>query len=209
MTTKVAAVLTARCDLRSKRLNIGDYVLSKRVVVERKASGDFLQSIVDGRLFRQLSHMKKYEKPILIVEGSTHIMDSDRNIHPNAIRGAVASISTDSSVPIIWTQSQLDTAEMLLMIAKREQAGKDNAIALRTKKPLRTLVEAQEFIVAGLPKVSSKTARKLLMHFGSPQTVFSASDSELMKIPGIGEKMARKIRLIMAKKYDPKTAYKE
>src|SRR3989338_7517636 len=146
MTTKVAAILEGRCTLRQKRLHIGDYVLSKRVVVERKVSEDFLQSIVDGRLFRQISEMKKYERPIVIIEGN-HIMDNERNIHPNAIRGAVASITTKLSVPIIWTQNQLDTAEMLLVIAKREQLGKKTEIAIRTKRRTRSISEAQEFII--------------------------------------------------------------
>src|SRR3989338_6635175 len=80
MTTKVAAILEGRCKLRSKRLHVGDYVISKRIVIERKVSEDFLQSIVDGRLFRQISEMKKYEKPLIIIEGN-HIMDNERLIH--------------------------------------------------------------------------------------------------------------------------------
>ncbi len=201
MTTKVAAILQGRCKLRSKRLHEGDYVLSKRVVVERKASDDFLQSIVDGRLFRQVSGMKKYEKPLIIIEGN-HIMDNERNIHPNAIRGAVASISMDFAVPVIWTRSQLETAEMLLTLAKREQLGKKSSIAIRTKKRTRSANEQQEFLISGLPKISTKTAKKLLKHFGSPEKIFLANENELMKIDGIGKIMARRIRHLLIKKYE-------
>lgn len=201
MTTKVAAILQARCELREKRLHTGDYVLSKRIVVERKVSGDFLQSIVDGRLFRQIEQMRKYEKPLIIIEGN-HIMDNNRNIHPNAVRGAIASIATSLSVPIIWTRSQLETAEMLLTIAKREQLGKKSELAIRTKRRVRSSAELQEFIISGLPGISNKTARKLLDHFATPERVFSASESELMKVEGIGKVMAKRIRNILTKKYD-------
>ena len=201
MTTKVAAILQGRCKLREKKLHTGDYVVSKRIVVERKVSDDFLQSIVDGRLFHQIKEMKKYEKPIIIIEGN-HIMNNERNIHPNAVRGAISSIATEFSVPIIWTQSQLETAEMLLTLAKREQLGKKSTLAIRTKKRIRSPNEQQEFIVSGLPQVSGKTAKKLLKHFGSPERVFSASESELQQVEGIGKIMAKRIRYILAKKYE-------
>jgi len=201
MTTKVAAILENRCKLRSIRLHTGDYVLSKRIVVERKVSGDFLQSIVDGRLFRQISEMRKYEKPLIIIEGN-HIMNNERGIHPNAIRGAIASIATEFSMPIIWTQSQLETAEMLLTLAKREQLGKKASLAVRTKKRVRSANEMQEFLVSGLPKISTMTAKKLLKHFGTPERVFAASESELTKVDGIGKIMAKKIRRILIKKYE-------
>lgn len=200
MTTKVAAILQGRCKLRTKRLHIGDYVVSKRIVVERKVSEDFLQSIVDGRLFRQITEMKKYEKPMLIVEGD-HIFDNDRNIHPNAIRGAIASIA-ESPVQIIWTRNQLETAEMLLTLAKREQIGKKTSIVVRTKKRMRSTNEVQEFLIAGLPQISTKTAKKLLKHFGTPDRIFAASDSELMKVDGIGKVLAKRIRHILTKKYE-------
>lgn len=201
MTTKVAAILLNRCKLRTKRLHIGDYVVSKRIVVERKVSEDFLQSIVDGRLFRQINGMKKYEKPLIIIEGN-HLMDNDRNIHPNAVRGAIASISTDFAIPIIWTKNQLETAEMLLTLAKREQIGKKASIAVRTKKRVRSANELQEFIVAGLPGISTKTAKKLLKHFGYLERIFSASDSDLMKVEGIGKVLAKRIRHILTKRYE-------
>lgn len=200
MTTKVAAILQGRCKLREKKLHAGDYVLSKRIVVERKVSEDFLQSIVDGRLFRQIKEMKRYEMPLIIIEGN-HIMNNERNIHPNAIRGAVASIA-ESSVPIIWTQTPLETAEMLLTLAKREQLGKKSTLAIRTKKRMRSANEMQEFLIAGLPNISTKIARKLLKHFGSPEKIFTASESELMKVEGIGKVMAKRIRHTLTKKYE-------
>ncbi len=204
MTTKVAAILQGRCKLRDKKLHAGDYVVSRRIVVERKVSEDFLQSIVDGRLFRQINEMKKYEKPLIIIEGN-HVMNNERNIHPNAIRGAIASI-VENAVPIIWTRNQLETAEMLLTLAKREQLGKKASLAIRTKKRTRSASELQEFIVSGLPQVSGKTARKLLKHFGSPERVFAASESELRQVEGIGEVMAKRIKHILTKKYEKSTS---
>ncbi|MHA1968835.1 MAG: DEAD/DEAH box helicase family protein, partial [Candidatus Hodarchaeales archaeon] len=41
--------------LKSAELDVGDYVLSDRVVVERKSYSDFVTSILDGRLFQPAS----------------------------------------------------------------------------------------------------------------------------------------------------------
>jgi len=199
--SKVVAILKKKCEVRKKQLNT-DYLLSKDVGCERKTSEDFLQSIIDGRLFRQLKSLKElYLCPVLIIEGIS-IFDCHRNIHPNAIRGAIASIATEFSIPIIWTKNQLETAEMLYTIAKREQLDMKKSISIRTKKKFKSLNQMQEFLIAGLPKISTATARKLLKHFGTPEKLFIASESELMKVPGIGKELAKRIRNILTKGYE-------
>ena len=201
MNSKIITILKKRCKVRKRQLNT-DYLLSKDVGCERKTSEDFLQSIIDGRLFKQLKSLKElYPCPILILEGE-RLFDSKRNIHPNAIRGALASIATEFSIPIIWTKNQLETAEMLYTIAKREQSVMKKGIAIRTKKKFKSLNQVQEFLIAGLPKISTATAKKLLLHFKTPEKIFTASESELMKVSGIGKEMAKKIRNILTKKYE-------
>jgi Fanconi anemia group M protein len=195
-------ILKKRCELREMQLEVADYLLSERVAVERKVSADFLQSLIDGRLFKQLAAMKEnFESPLLIIEGE-ELFDDNRKIHPNAIRGALASIAIDFAVPIIWTKNALETAEQLFIIAKREQLDEKKSVALRGKRKMHSLNEEQEFLVSGLPKVSTVTAKKLLKHFGSPEKIFAAPESELMKVEGIGEKMAKRIKQVLVKKYE-------
>lgn len=195
-------ILQKRCELREAQLQVADYLLSERVAVERKTTNDFLQSLIDGRLFKQLIAMQEnFECPIIIIEGET-LFDENRKIHPNAIRGALGSIAVDYAIPIIWTKSALETAEQLLAIAKREQLEEKRSIALRGKRKMRSLNQEQEFLVSGLPKVSTVTAKKLLKHFGSPEKIFAASETDLMKVDGIGEKMASRVREVLKKKYE-------
>src|SRR3990170_4023966 len=78
-------------EVAEKGLEVGDFVLSKRVCVERKAHSDFIGSIIDGRMFDQAHNMKcSFEKPILIIEGC-----SNRQINDNALKGAIASLVLD------------------------------------------------------------------------------------------------------------------
>ncbi|MBI2578723.1 MAG: hypothetical protein HYW26_03360 [Candidatus Aenigmarchaeota archaeon] len=199
--TKVTAILKNRCEVREKKLNAADYVLSKNVACERKTGSDFLQSLIDGRLFTQLTELKdRYKTPILLIEGDIDL--ENRNIHPNAVRGALASITVDLGVPVFWTKSQLESAEMLFTIAKREQNEKRNGIRLRNKRRFLSPNQQQEYIISGLPKVSSVIAKRLLKHFGSPERVFTATEEELQQVEGIGKIMAKKMRKLLTKKYE-------
>jgi len=187
------------CRIEKKVLPVGDFLLSDRVVVERKTTKDFVQSLTDGRLFQQIKAMKEsFERPILIVEGQTLY---GGNVHPNAIRGALAAITIDAKVPILWTQDMADTAGLIHWIAKREQDDDKREIPLRGKKKRLTSKEKQEFLVHGLPDVSIVRARALLEHFKSPVKIFSATERDLLKVKGVGKGVAKKIRNIMTKKY--------
>lgn len=200
--SRILNILRDRCDLREKQLAVADYLLSKRVAVERKTSSDFLSSLVDGRLFKQLNEMKQnFKLPLLILEGDG-LFNGERKIHPNAIRGAIASISLDYGIPIIRTENNLETAEMLLSIAKREQIDRKKNIAVRGMKKAKSMNHRQEYLLAGLPQINTQTARKLLKHFGTLEKVFTATEEELTKVEGIGPKTAGMIRLVLTKGYE-------
>ncbi len=200
--SRIVAILKKRCNVEEKQLAVGDYLLSKRVAVERKTTNDFISSMTDGRLFKQLQELKEnFRLPLLIIEGNS-LFDNDRKVHPNAIRGALASISLDYGVPIIKTENNLETAEMLLAIAKREQLDRKKNVSVRGRKSKISTNDMQEYLLAGLPKINRAKARALLKHFGSPERVFTATQEELMQVAGIGEKLAKKIRLLLAKKYE-------
>ncbi len=116
---KIIDILRKEIDVIEKQLPVGDYLIDENICIERKTCSDFLQSLIDGRLFSQLKDLKdNFVNPIIIIEGETLFM-KERKIHPNAIRGALASIAIDYGMPIIWTYNQLETAEMIISIANR------------------------------------------------------------------------------------------
>ena len=113
--SRINSILKKQCDLREKQLAVADYLLSKRVAVERKTTKDFLRSIMDRRLFLQLNDLKKnFSNPLLVIEGDPDdLFNSGINMHPNAIRGALASIAVDYGTPIVWTSSPMETAKFM------------------------------------------------------------------------------------------------
>ncbi len=186
-----------------KQLEVADFVVSERVAVERKSITDFLQSIVDKRLMTQMSEMcRNFEVPILIIEGDACTLFTERNIHPNAIRGAIASVAVNFGVPIIYTADSDDTAAFIYVLASREQEGKKREISLRGEKRAMSLSEWQRFIVESLPNVSAVLAKRLLEHFKSVEAVFGAQEKELQDVEGIGKKKAKRIREVIRSRYE-------
>jgi len=57
--------LFANCGASVKiaKLSYGDYIINDKITIERKTADDFLLSIIDRRLFNQLSNLKKKLQP--------------------------------------------------------------------------------------------------------------------------------------------------
>ncbi len=180
--------------LEARQLEVADFVLSDRVAVERKQAADFVDSLVDGRLFDQIRQLKEYPKPFLLIEGES--LHGHRSVAPEAILGAIASITIDYGVPVLQVRDGAETARFLHAVAKREQFASDRKVAIRPGKP-STDEDLRRFLVAGLPGVSEVLADRLLARFGSPAGVFAASAVELAQVEGIGEQKASMIRRIL------------
>ena len=186
-------------DVQIRSMAVGDYQVSDEVVIERKTAKDFVDSIIDKRLFKQARELsEEFKRPLLILEG-----DDIYNgmIHPNAVRGTIAAIAIDFGISIIPTRNSEDTAAMIKRIAVREQSGERVNIQIRTDKKPTSLWEQQLFIIESLPNIGPVNAKNLLKHFGSVEKVISASEEELQEVEGIGKKTAKNIRKVVESKY--------
>lgn len=188
-------------EVEMQQLDVGDFIVSDRVGVERKTVPDFLSSLIDGRLLEQSKNLAEtFERPLMILEGEG--LYTERGIHPNAVRGALACITVDYSVPVISTENERETAQIIKAVAKREQEGTKSEIPVRSGRKSLTLPQLQRFIVEGLPGVSAVLAKRLLNHFKSVENVVRASEEELKDVHGIGEEKARRIRRVLEFEYE-------
>jgi ERCC4-related helicase/ERCC4-type nuclease len=183
-------------------LEIGDYVVSDRLAVERKRTDDFASSLIDGKrnLFAQLSDLSRvYEKPVLIIEGED--LFTCRQLNPNAIYGSLASIAIDFGVSLLYSRDEEETAAILKIIAKREQTENKREVNPHGKRSASTLAEQQEYLISSISDIGPKAARNLLLHFGSVEAVIKADAKELRKVKLIGPKRAARIREILETPY--------
>lgn len=186
-------------DVKVQAMAVGDYQVSDEVVIERKTAKDFVDSIVDKRLFKQArSLMEEFKRPLIILEGDDLY---NGMINPNAIRGSIASIALDFGISIIPTRNAQDTAAMIKRIAIREQSGEKTPIQIRIDKKPVNLWEQQLFIIESLPNIGPVNAKNLLEHFGTVANIINASESQLQEVEGIGKKTAANIRKVVDSKY--------
>ncbi|RLG19428.1 hypothetical protein DRN67_02695 [Candidatus Micrarchaeota archaeon] len=184
-------------EVRQIVLNVGDFILSDRVVVERKTRNDFENSIIDGRLFKQAEAMKQFKKAVMIVEGENF----EGRINRKALLGAITSLMLDHDIQLFFTVDEERTAELLFTIARREQLIEKRPVRLKGDKRVSTLAQQQQMIVESLPNVGPQFARALLKKFGTVEKVMKASEKQLLKVKRMGEKKARLIRKVLSEKW--------
>jgi len=191
-------------ETRLETLAVGDYVLSDRVVVERKTVADFMDTLTGGdrSMFEQVGDATRhYGRPVIVIEGED--LFGARNVHHKAIQGALASLAVDFGASVLRTSDEDETADLLEVIAGREQETADREVSVHGEKQSKTLSEQQEYVVASIAEVGPVTARTLLEHFGSVEAVMTAEKDDLLEVSGIGDVTADRIREVIASDYDP------
>ena len=139
---------------------------------------------------------------MVVVEGDGSLYGR-RQVHPNAIRGALASLAVDFGVSVLRTQSEADTMELLSVIAEREQEVDGREVSVHGEKASKTLTEQQEYVVSSIADVGPVTARSLLEHFATVEAVMTARAEDLEEVAGVGAVTAERIREVVGSEYDP------
>lgn len=170
-------------EIEFKALKVADFI-SKDVAIERKTVNDFISSLINKRIFKQLEEIKQYPKYFLIIEGIEEqelYNDHPEGISGNAIRGMILSIILNYNVPIIFTKDEKDTA-MFLNVLLRKQ--KKKHFSLNPKKKSRDMEEQKQFILEGFPGIGPATAKKLLKEFKSIKGIINSPIENIQKIIG-------------------------
>jgi DNA excision repair protein ERCC-4 len=173
-------------EVQAARLPVGDYVVSDRMVVERKGPTDLAASIKDRRLFEQLTRLADaYPSVVLIVEGAPVHM------HEAAWQGALARALT-LGASVLRTKNARDTAEWIARLYRLEgkPASRPHGTP-RLRRPTEDDLQTAEDVLRCLPGISTVGAGRLLAHFGSLERVFAARHDELLEVRGIGPVRAR------------------
>ena len=176
-------------EVKFEQLKVGDIRISDRVLIERKTSRDFIDSIIDGRILRQSKKLfSSAERPLLIVES----METDR-IHPNAVMGAMAWITIDLGLPVLMTKGIEETARFVSVVAKREAKIFELLIS---KSKQRQLNLEDSAIKAAISEINSMIQEENIqspLYQKWQNQVMNNREKLLANLPGIGPKAANNI----------------
>ncbi|XP_065904706.1 DNA repair endonuclease XPF-like isoform X2 [Dysidea avara] len=187
-------------DIIPVTLEIGDYILSPEMCVERKSVSDLIGSLNSGRLYNQATMMTRYYKrPILLIEftesrsfslQSKASLTSDISINNVSSKLALLTLHFPK-LRILWCSSPHATAELFEELkCGSPQPTMESAIAVTTSEELRnddnTIVynSAAEDFVLKLPGINSKNYRYLLNQVKDMQELVSLSQDKLEEILG-------------------------
>ena len=99
-------------DVRMDRLDIGDYCIDGRVVIERKTYADFAMSLADGRLFPQAAALARSpHRPVVLLEGPKPAKMP--GVHPHALKGAMVSLAVMWRLPVLHARDPEDSLRVL------------------------------------------------------------------------------------------------
>ena len=172
----ISELIERGAEVGIKHLKVADYLV-KNTAVERKTIQDFLGSIINKRLIRQLKEIRQYPNYLLIIEGidEQELYHENSRIHPNAIRGFLLDIILKYKVPIIFTKDYEDTASFLMILAKKQK----RELSIRATKKVLTKKETLQYILEGFPGIGPKTAKKLLKKYKTIKEIINTPLDEL------------------------------
>ena len=177
------------------RLEVGDYIIDD-LIIERKSPTDFISSLLDKRIFRQLINMKENNqyKPLLAITGNIWRGLADRRIKNGSamVFGSLKSIVEDFEIPIIQFDNEKDFVSFL-KICDKDRKEKKYYLALPKK---RAISDDDKKIVSltYINGVSVKIAKNLFLKFKTVKNISNADISEFLEMENIGKKLASNIK---------------
>lgn len=184
-------------------LRMGDYDVGGDPcrIFERKTGSDFLCSLAQGRIFPQLTALRKSRfAPILLLEGDPLCVGHSQ-MRPESIRGALAYITAIMRVPILPSSGPAESAHLVYAAARQCQAG-HTAHSPVTHGPAAgrrraSLSEQQMQIVLSLPGIGRVTARAVCAQFRSLHDLLNADAAQLSAVPGVGPSRAAALEQLL------------
>jgi ERCC4-type nuclease len=206
-------VLKSKAGAEVHTIETGDYVFDtqdgRRVMIERKAINDLLGSLNSGRLHAQVGRLlEEADVPMLLLEGHMYCTRGGRVSDGKRTSGwsytAVQNILVSLQIAGLYVVQSASTARTPhTIIALYHYFQKKKHELLRTRQaPLAPPgpYEARLGTLSTLPGVADETAGKLLDLLGSLEGVFTASETDLMRVRGIGHSKAQAIRQYLTEK---------
>lgn len=189
-------------------LDVGDIMIFGKVnfLIERKTESDFMGSLLDGRLFKQMRNLAETSDlngyvPCLLFVGDKWKMWKFHNIKPIQIAGALNTIQFKFGVTIIEEKTEKAAALRLLnLIAmydpQNEKPNKVYPVRTISKKNL-TGAEYVRGILEGFPTIGPAMAKRWQEEFMTLKGCLEATkNGELAKVKGFGPKTLEAIRSI-------------
>lgn len=184
-------------NIRTERLEKGDYILSDVCAVERKTVQDFVYTLTRRYLFEQLFRLKEvYPKSLILLEGYLPVIYKYSRIQPASVWGAMFSLARNG-IAIVNTTSYKETVEFLYVAAHQEQIVEKRAPTVHAFKKIDSTSDAQVYFVASLPNIGREKAMAILKSYQTPMNALINVDDWSETVHGLGPKISSKTKEVL------------
>ncbi|XP_070316940.1 DNA repair endonuclease XPF isoform X2 [Odocoileus virginianus] len=185
-------------DIEPVTLEVGDYILTPEMCVERKSISDLIGSLNNGRLYSQCISMSRYYKrPVLLIEfdptkpfslmsrGALH-----QEISGNDVSSKLTLLTLHfPRLRILWCPSPHATAELFEEL-KQNKPQPDASTAMAVTADSETLPEAEKYnpgpqdFLLKMPGINAKNCRSLMNHVKNIAELASLPFDQLASLLG-------------------------
>jgi ERCC4-type nuclease len=171
-----------------EQLAVGDYWVGDHLIVERKTTRDFAESIIDGRLFTQAGWLaQRGERIVFLLEGGLSQWE-EINMRRECLQGALITLTLLYGFPVLRSLHAEESARLMFYAAQQMQQSARETAYQHGRKPKRKRTRQLRILQAS-PGIGPERAEKLLDKFLTVESVISAPQADLETIEGIGPKM--------------------
>ena len=139
---------------------------------------------------------KNYSYAIIIVEGES-LLRLKSGVHIHSIYGALLSLNLNCGCAVIFSKDKIDTAFILSVISTQILLIKRSFPSRIKRFKIKQKIKQQLYVLEGLPNVGVVLAKRLLGKFRTVENVMTATEEELMAVPGVGRIKAKIIRSVL------------
>lgn len=195
---KIVKGLTEKgVNVKTEKLEKGDYVLSNECAVERKTVQDFVYTLTRRYLFEQLFMLKEvYPKSLILLEGYLPIIYKFSRIQPVSVWGAMFNLAKNG-IAIVNTSSYKETVDFLYVAARQEQIVEKRAPTVHPIKYVETVSDAQIYFIASLPQIGREKAISILKSYQTPLNALISVDEWTKTVYGLGPKISAKAKEVL------------
>ncbi|XP_073398989.1 DNA repair endonuclease XPF isoform X1 [Dendrobates tinctorius] len=185
-------------DIEPVTLEVGDYILTPEICVERKSVSDLIGSLNNGRLYTQcVSMCRYYKRPILLIEfdpNKPFSLTSRSFIHQeisvNDITSKITLLTLHfPRLRILWCPSPYATAELFEEL-KQNRPQPDAATAMAITADSETIPESEKYnpgpqdFLLKMPGVNAKNCQAIMNHVKNITELTTLSLERLSEILG-------------------------
>lgn len=196
-------------DVSVRQLPIGDFIFDKKIVYEWKTASDMIQSIMDGRVFKQAKRMRQYPYHYVIVVGNVfdeikarysdwenphyarYRKKGQKTFSVNNYIGGLATLYEQDSVIHVENEHQAFT----IMYYMSQNILKKDKEAKEVDKPVCKMTDAVSTFLCCIDGISVKTALLIKNHLKleTLEDLLEVTYLDLISIKGVGKVTAKKV----------------